>query len=246
MLDRAKSPRQRKLALITDASSSHGAAFARSAALRGLDVALIARNEERLHALAREICTEYSVTTHMFRADPRNMISTADICRWITSRNLSVDVLINNAGCGKANAHSIQTVQPKFDELPLALTAPILLTYHCLPGMLARRWGRIINVRSNLPTTTDAEGVTQRAIDKSVATFYQALNAEIADRGVTVSSVSSEATNIDFGCSIDTGSSRNYFPSTMECSLELVARKQPTMLSTASGTARATSPGGVG
>lgn len=242
MRDGANRPRRRKLALITDASSNNGAAFARYAASKGLDVALVARDEKHLHALTRVICTEYSATAHMFRADPRNVISTADICRWITSRNLSVDVLINNAGFGRANSHAGHTAQLDLDDLPFALTAPILLTYHCLPGMLARRWGRIINVCPNTPTAFDAEGVTQRAINDSVATFYHALNAEVSGKGVTISSVGPEASGMDLGSAIDAGTTGTFYSSKLKNSLEAVESQHlPAMLPTTGETARANS-----
>src|SRR3954451_13825457 len=81
-------------ALVTGASSGIGAALARQLAERGYRVALVARNEEKLQALAGEIGGE------VFVCDRADADARARLGREIDERGLQIEVLVNNAGFG--------------------------------------------------------------------------------------------------------------------------------------------------
>ena len=87
------------LAVITGASAGLGAAFARKLAARGYDLLLVARREDRLRALARELRDEHGIAAEFLAADltdPAALESVADRIR--STRDLGL--LVNNAGFG--------------------------------------------------------------------------------------------------------------------------------------------------
>ncbi len=83
-------------ALITGASSGVGSAFAKQLAAEGLNVVLVARREDRLRALARELERTASIETRVVAAD----LSREDFLPRIAevSEGLEINLLVNNAG----------------------------------------------------------------------------------------------------------------------------------------------------
>jgi len=100
-----------------------------------------------------------------------------------------VDVLVNNAGI--AESAPLLTTDPALWDrhLKVNVTGPYLLTRAALPGMLERRWGRVINVAS-LAGLYGAPYVTAYTASKhALVGFTRALAAEVAGRGVTVNAI---------------------------------------------------------
>jgi len=181
---------RRKLALITGASSGIGAAFARLAASKGFDVALVARREDRLNALAKEICSRHPVTAHIRSSNLCDPESSAAICNWLKAGGLTVDVLVNNAGYSIPNGFEHTPLERQLDYVALSVAGPVALSHHCLKGMLERGWGRIINISSITAFSSGGKGHTLYPASKSfIVKFSQSLNAEVAEKGVYVTAV---------------------------------------------------------
>jgi 3-hydroxybutyrate dehydrogenase len=100
-----------------------------------------------------------------------------------------VDVLVNNAGIAES-APLARTDPSSWDRhLRVNATGPYLLAREVLPGMLERRWGRIINIAS-VAGLHGAAYVTAYATSKhALVGFTRALAIEVAGRGVTVNAV---------------------------------------------------------
>jgi 3-hydroxybutyrate dehydrogenase len=100
-----------------------------------------------------------------------------------------VDVLVNNAGI--AESATFANTDPALWERHLRVnaTGPFLLTRAVLPGMLERRWGRVINIAS-LAGLYGAPYVTAYTMSKhALVGLTRALAAEVAGKGVTVNAV---------------------------------------------------------
>ncbi len=180
----------RRLALITGASSGIGAAFARLAAQNGFDIALVARREDKLNALARVLEVDHGVRVHVRAVDLCNPQSTTAIGDWLDSERLSVSALVNNAGYTIPGGFSSTTLKQQLDYVELAVTGPVTLTHYCLKGMLNRGFGRIINISSITAFSSGGKGHTLYPASKSfIVKFSQSLNAEVARRGVHVTAV---------------------------------------------------------
>src|SRR4051812_45675459 len=93
-------PISRPLALITGASSGIGAAFARSYAARGYDLAIVARRLDRLKALAEDLARKHGIVALPIAADLSIWEAEKPVLAALKGR--AVDVLVNNAGFGVA------------------------------------------------------------------------------------------------------------------------------------------------
>ena len=138
----------RRLALVTGASAGIGAALARSLAARGYDLALTARRQERLDALADELRLRFGAGSLVIPEDLADPAAPARLLAAVEAAGRDIDVLVNNAGYGLPGVFVETGWQEQADFLQVMLHAPTELTHRLLPGMTERRFGRILNVAS--------------------------------------------------------------------------------------------------
>jgi NAD(P)-dependent dehydrogenase (short-subunit alcohol dehydrogenase family) len=103
-----------------------------------------------------------------------------------------VEILVNNAGIGSsANPRPVVDFDDVFWELSLRLnlTVPYLLSKAVLPGMLARRWGRIVNVASINGKIGSFHGAAYAASKHGLLGLTRSLALEVAKDGITVNAV---------------------------------------------------------
>jgi len=138
----------RKTILITGASAGIGAALARECAGRGYDLILTARREGPLQALAQDLNARQGVSAHVITADLAEPGAPAALVEAIAARGLSIDGLINNAGFSRTTGFLDTDPADHAAMIRVMLTAPVELSRLLLPGMVARGWGRVLNVAS--------------------------------------------------------------------------------------------------
>lgn len=132
------------IALITGASAGLGAEFARQLAARGYDLVLVARDRERLEALAETL----PVRVEIMAADLLAAHSLARIEDRLAASIDPVDYLVNNAGYGMPREFDENTVDEEDRQLQLLAAVPLRLSHAALSQMLPRRAGRILTVAS--------------------------------------------------------------------------------------------------
>ncbi len=180
----------RRLALVTGASAGIGAALAREYAAKGFDLALTARRADRLDALASELRTKHGVEAFTIAADLADPAASDAIIAAVISRGRVVDVLVNNAGYGVPGYWSDTSWKEQGAALQVMLTAPLELSHKLLPGMLERKWGRIVNIASLAGFTPGAAShTTYAAVKSSLIKFTQSLHAELQGTGVHATAV---------------------------------------------------------
>ncbi len=177
-----------RLALITGASAGIGAAFARVYASHGWDVAITARRADRLETLADELRLRHGVSVLTIPADLADPAAPETLLGEIAAHGRVVDALINNAGYGISGPWADTSWADQRTFIQVMVTAPCELAHKVLPGMIDRRFGRIVNVASVaalLPGT--AQTGLYGAAKSLLVKFSQGLHQETAAAGVHVS-----------------------------------------------------------
>jgi short-subunit dehydrogenase len=185
-------------ALVTGASSGIGAAFARMLAGRGMHLVLVARREDRLKELAEELDTRHGTRCEIIPADLSLPGQANTLFETISSRGIDVELLVNNAGFGFVGTVDDTDTDRMLQMIQLNITALTELTYLCVPGMLERGHGGIINVSSLAAFQPVAYMPTYSAGKAFVLHFSEALWAECRERGVTVLALCPGTTRTDF------------------------------------------------
>ncbi|RAK59423.1 dehydrogenase [Phenylobacterium hankyongense] len=180
----------RRLALVTGASAGIGAAFARILARHGYDLALTARRGDRLEALAEEIRLRSGVETLTIAADLADPDATDQLLEHLAAHGRTVDALVNNAGYGLPGAYADTRWEDQQAFLQVMLHAPCELAHKLLPGMVERRFGRIVNVASLAGLVPGSAGHTLYGATKSfLVKFSQSLHLEAEAHGVHVTAL---------------------------------------------------------
>ena len=102
---------QGKVCLVTGASSGIGMEIARVHAKLGGDLVLVARREQRLNDLKKELQNSYGVTVHVKQADLTNEKEREHLYQQLKNENIDIDYLVNNAGFGGHGMFAEKTLE---------------------------------------------------------------------------------------------------------------------------------------
>ncbi len=176
-------------ALVTGARRGIGAAIARAFAAAGADLCLVDRvHDDGLVSVAQD-CAELGSTTTVVRADVSSPWEVADAVSHALEQLGGVDILVNNAAI-LTNCRVVDMSTEMFDEtIAVDLRSVFLCCRAVLPTMQATRYGRIINVASQLGLK-GAPGLAHYSAAKAgVIGFTRALAREVAADGITVNCI---------------------------------------------------------
>lgn len=216
----------RPLSLITGASAGIGAAFATALAARGHDLALVARREERLIALADTLQQRHGTQSTILPADLADPAAPARICDELAERGMAVDWLINNAGYGQPGTLVANPWAAHADFIQVMMTAPTELAWRLLPGMRTRGHGRIINVASLAGFVPGTAGHTLYAASKAyLIKLSQSLALENGPAGVHVCALCPGFTWSEFHDVTGTREKMNAMPRFMWLTADEVVRQ---------------------
>lgn len=185
-------------ALITGASSGIGRELASVIAQDRLDLVLVARRRERLEELALELAAEYGVHVEVVAHDLAQPGSAERVFEAARARCGSVDVLVNNAGVGVHGLFANTPLSREVEMIRVNVLALTELTKHCVPGMIERRRGRIVNVASTAAFQPGPLMAVYYATKAYVLSFTEALAEELAGTGVTATALCPGPTTTEF------------------------------------------------
>ena len=141
-------PSETSTCLVTGASSGIGADIARELAKRGHGVTLVARREERLRDLAKEL-EVYGVRAEVVACDVTDPDARERMAEEIAERGLDVEVLVNNAGFGSGGLFWELDIEAEVRMVRTNCEAIVALCGRYVPEMVKRGRGAILNVASS-------------------------------------------------------------------------------------------------
>ena len=180
---------QGRVALVTGASQGIGKACALALAEAGAQVALGARNVEKLQGVANEIESKGKKTLVLsLDVSSRDSIK-ASVAKVLEAWG-KIDILVNNAGFAKDNL----ALRMKPEDWDAVLRTNLDGAFHCiqavLHGMVRQRYGRIINIASVVAQAGNAGQANYIASKAGLIGLTKAIAAEVASRNITVNAVS--------------------------------------------------------
>ena len=180
-------------ALVTGATAGIGESFTRLLASKGYNIALVARDEVRLHERAGGLREKYGIQTFVLPADLATKSGVKSVEKYIQS--YEIEVLINNAGFGINKAFTASDLGDEQDLLNVLVRTPMRLMHVILPGMKERKSGTIINVSS---VAGFIAGGTYSAAKSYLTVLSESLNTELKGTGVIVSALCPGFTRTEF------------------------------------------------
>lgn len=189
----------KKTAVITGASSGIGLEFAHLFVARGYDLILIARRVERLQQFAADVGKLYGMAVSIIPMDLAEANAGERLWQAIKAIAPEIDVLVNNAGVGDAGDFANEPPEAIERMIHLNISTLTSLTRHVLPGMLARKRGKILNVASLAGFQPGGPGMSVYYATKSyVLSFSRGIQRELRGTGVSVTALCPGPTQTGF------------------------------------------------
>lgn len=175
-----------KRALTLASSAGLGRAAAEALAAEGADIVVSSANAERCRATARAIAEAHGTRVVPIAADMFSAESMDELFTAASEALGGIDILfLNHPGpeLGVARDIRLDVLETQFQMM---VKSPIQLMSLALPGMLERRWGRILSVSGAGMVTPLPNKVMDDTLRPSITAYSKALANEVAADGVTV------------------------------------------------------------
>ena len=179
-----------RTALVTGASRGIGRAVALALAEAGADVAV---NYRSAAEAAREVESQIAALGRRAIAVQADVSSAADVARLVGTveeRLGGIDILVNNAGIARPQPLTEITEQDWDELIAVNLKSCFLVTQAVLPGMRARRWGRIVNISSVAAHVGGVVGPHYAASKAGMLGLTHSYAALLAQEGITANAIS--------------------------------------------------------
>jgi len=178
-----------RIALVTGAARGIGKPVALALAEAGADVAVNYRAREADALAVADAVRDFGRRTMTVRADVSDSSAVKSMVEAIADELGGVDVLVNNAGVAIRRGLDDLT-EADFDRtIAVNLKSAFLCTQAVLPGMRARRWGRIVNISSGAARGAGAVGLHYNASKAGMEGLTRGYSARLANEGITVNAV---------------------------------------------------------
>lgn len=184
--------------LVTGASSGIGKALSFEFARHGNNLLLVARRQDKLQAIADDIMNKNHVKVLIFPTDLTKEGAAKSIHDFCAEKQLSVKILINNAGMGAQGNFAEIPLPTQEKIIELNVLAVIRMCSAFLPDMKKRKSGTVVNISSTTAFVPLANEAVYAASKAFILSFSQALYEEMKPFGVTVCTVCPGVTNTDF------------------------------------------------
>ena len=179
-------PYGRSCVLITGATTGIGYELAKLYSKDWNNLILVARDEERLQEVKEELDL-YNIKVYILSLDLAEDNSCEKVLDFVNKKNLSVDILINNAGIGSFGYLSEIEMEKELKLIDVNIRALTELTKIFLPTMIDHGEGGIMNVASTAAFCAGPKMATYYASKSYVLNFTEALYEELKGSEIKVS-----------------------------------------------------------
>jgi len=185
-----------KNALITGASSGIGYEFACQLSNQGYETILVARNEEKLQKVAKELKEVYKTDPFILTADLSTDYGMNKVEEKINELK-NLDILVNNAGFGIPKRFQEVPLKRLEEMIELHVMAPTRLTYAAIPKM--KKGSAIINVSSIASMITNYRAALYSPTKSYLTMFSKILKKDLKEKGIKVQALCPGFTKTNFG-----------------------------------------------
>lgn len=190
---------EKKIVLITGATSGIGQATAIKFARNGYDLIITGRRGDRLHELAVELEKSYSINVLPLEFDITDPIAVEKAFELINKKLNRIDILVNNAGL----AAGLDTVQDALLEdweqmIDTNIKGLLYVTKKVLPLMIQARSGHIINIGSTAGKEVYPKGNVYCATKHAVDALTKGMRVDLLEYGIKVTQVAPGAVETEF------------------------------------------------
>ena len=178
-----------RVALVTGGGRGIGRAVALALGAQGMRLVLAGRTRTALEAVRDELAARGGAPAHVEAMDVAAPASVDAALAGMARAGLAVDVLVNNAGIAESAPLARTDLELWQRHLAINATGAFLLCRALVPGMLERKWGRVVNVASTAGLDGAPYIAAYSASKHALVGLTRALAAETAGTGVTVNAV---------------------------------------------------------
>lgn len=174
-----------KRAIVCASSKGLGRGVAEKLAEAGVDLTLNARTESTLRTTADEIADKYGVRVQIVAEDVTTEAGRLALLR----AEPDADILINNAGGPPPGVWSDWGEEEWLKAVNNNMLTPILLMNAILPGMIERKWGRVVNITSGSVKAPIAQLGLSNAARSGLTGFVAGTARQVARHGVIINNL---------------------------------------------------------
>lgn len=178
-----------RTALITGASSGIGESLAHCFAASGHRLVLVARNKDKLAAVAKTLKAAHGARVTVLSADLALPDAAQALVATLQRRRIAIDVLVNNAGVLEQGAFIAMPAQRHQQLIDLNVSGLTAMLAGFVPPMVERGFGRVLNVASIAAFQPVPTVATYAATKAYVLSLTESLAEELKGTGVTVTAL---------------------------------------------------------
>ena len=175
-----------KTALVTGASMGIGRAIARALAAEGVKICVAARRRNLLEELAVEIAAAGGAAPAIVEIDMMGADAPSQLATAAAQELGGVDILVNSAGGSKPPLPIDAPEKEWEDSMTLNFTRIRQLTHAVLPGMIERKWGRVINISGK---SEPERMIAAHPAKAAIHAWSKGLSREVGKHGITVNCI---------------------------------------------------------
>lgn len=188
---------EKKVALITGATSGIGRAIAYEFAKNGIDLVLCGRRQDRLDQVQKDL--EKQTNVHTMTFDVRDKIEVFKAIETLPTSFKKIDILINNAG----NAHGLEPIHMGSTDdwdamIDINVKGLLYVSKAIMPQMVERQSGHIINIGSSAGRELYPKGNVYCASKFSVAAITEGMRIDLNPYGIKVCSINPGMVETEF------------------------------------------------